>query len=868
MIKVEKGNYFFIALCLILTVIVIILSGCGSGGNSVVVSNTDTTDNPVNYNNPTPTPVLTNVNVSGYIYASNTVTEDGETVPGISILDVPACQADASGNQPFVIQVSNSLQQDYPEDWQKPEVQELYNQLNKTLSESKPLPQFSSESQVYSVYNDTSIPVSADGHFDNSVLTGATDNTVKLEVAMGEDNYTEVETFPFSDNINSSDATTAVLKSCPENIFAFPGEIVIFKVQAEPGINLKSAGLKFTLENPSIGCLTQPIYLCIFGKNKYQTSYGCLYVKKGLNTPLASNITATTNTGLSLKIFTEIIKSTARISGTVYTGGTPLVKGFVRSLGTKACCKIDSSGQYSLPKVFMGHYRKVVCTYWTTENGQKVRHREEKVIDFFDKDLAGFNFGVPPTPTPALTPTATPTPREVTDKFYDVRVSNVAYQYNKWEKEFSKEEAIQKTADWLNGQSSIPVPGEITGASRDIDSNVMWIYFADGMSVFLDFTTDNYMIDGSISSPKSKKSLLQENSSNFLNKSINSSGIITTKSSKILMLAPFVWQEEIWNYNLDHRVYTELADKLTTKKDPLDSNKPLYEVKKVVTHRSDIVYGTNYWDPNDRDKLIVPFQVSTTGKDNIVSPYDYMDIYNYGVIYIATHGLTLRKTDGTIVVSGIYCGPFVEDDEDTSTWIQYNKDKRYDPNHPTGLWTWAYLPHQDWDPNTLPVDPNGNKAWSKGLFLSKDFFKGQNFSGSIIYMSACYSWDLRDTFNSADVYLGHANKDSGLGQVSASQWSRSLAYYFFYYMMEGYKDPNDVPNYAKDSANPVGPIRPMSVNEAYKSLWDQKVNPDPAPWGEPAPECKDCKLYLHQKQTSNEIYFPVPVTITVEKSKK
>jgi hypothetical protein len=837
----------------------ILLSFCGCGGNSGIgpSSGITPTQNPVNYTLPTPTPVLTNVSVSGYIYASNTTTEDGETIPGINILDVPASQTDESGNEPFLSQVINTLKQDYPEDWAKAEVQELYAQLNKTLSESKPLPEYNAHAQVYSVYNDTSIPVSADGHFDNTVLTGAADSTVKLEVALGEDNYTEVETLPSSGDINSSDATGAVLKSCPEKIFAFPGEIVIFKVQAEPGINLKSAGLKFTLENPSIGCLTQPVYLCILGKNKYQTAYGCLYVKKGLNTPLASNITATTNTGLSLKIFTEIIKSTAKISGTVYTGGTPLVKGFVHSLGTKACCKIDSSGQYSLPKVFMGHYRKVVCTYWTTENGQKVRHREEKVIDFFDKDMTGFNFGVPPMPTPALTPIATPTPREVTDKFYDVRVSNVAYQYNKWEREFSKEEAIQKTADWLNGQSSIPVPGEITGASRDIDSNVMWIYFADGMSVFLNFTTDNYMIDGSISSPKSKKSLLQEDSSNFLNKSINSSGIITTKSSKILMLAPFVWQEEIWGYNLEHRVYTELADKLTAKKDPLDPNKPLYEVKKVVTHRSDIVYGTANWDPNDRDKLIVPFQVSTTGKDNIVSPYDYMDMYQYSVIYIATHGFP----------EGIYCGPFVEDDEDTTTWIQYNKDKIFDPNHPTGLWTWAYA-EEKWDPNTLPVDLNGNKALRKGLFLSKNFFKGQDFSGSIIYISACYSGDLKDTFNSADIYLGHANKDTGIGQKSASKWSRPLAYYFFYYMMEGYIDPNDVPHYVKNPANPVGPARPMSVNEAYKSLVDQKVNPDPTLWNDPDTSSQNCKLCLYQKRTDNEIYFPVPVTITVEKSRK
>jgi len=353
----------------------------------------------------TPTPVLIQKPIQGYIYSYNTVTEDGETVPCINILDVPACQNDASGNESFIAQVSNNLKQNYPEDWAKDDIQELYAQLNKTLSESKPLPEYNAQAQFCSAYDDTSIPVGSDGHFDNTVLTGAADSNVKLEVALGEDNYAEVETLPSSGSINSSDATSAaVLKSCPEKIFTFPGEIVIFKVYSEPGINLKSAGLKFTLNNPSIGCITQPVYLCLFGAHKYQVAYGCVYIKHGLDTPVDTTITAKLNSGQSINIFLEVIKKTASVSGTVYTGGSTLVKGYVKSLGPKACCKIDSSGQYSLPKVFMGHSRTVIATWWTSENGQKVRHREEKVIDWFNADVTGFNFGVPPTPTPTLTP--------------------------------------------------------------------------------------------------------------------------------------------------------------------------------------------------------------------------------------------------------------------------------------------------------------------------------------------------------------------------------------------------------------------------------------------------------------------------------
>ncbi len=130
-----------------ITLCLILLSNCGGGGNSTIVpsSGITPTENAVGYTNPTPTPVLTNVSVTGYIYANNITTDDGETVPRINVLDVAACQADTSGNEPFVKQVANSLQQDYPEDWANPSIQELYAQLNKTLSESKPLPEYSAQ---------------------------------------------------------------------------------------------------------------------------------------------------------------------------------------------------------------------------------------------------------------------------------------------------------------------------------------------------------------------------------------------------------------------------------------------------------------------------------------------------------------------------------------------------------------------------------------------------------------------------------------------------------------------------------------------------------------------------------------------------
>ena len=108
---------------------------------------------------------------------------------------------------------------------------------------------------------------------------------------------------------------------------------------------------------------------------------------------------------------------------------------------------------YSLPAVFLGSERSVIATWWTMDgNGKKVKHREERVIDFLNADLTGFYFGVPPTPTPIFTPTATPTLRPPYDKFYNEKVTEVLSHYDQWEIELGKIEANQHIIQWLNGQ--------------------------------------------------------------------------------------------------------------------------------------------------------------------------------------------------------------------------------------------------------------------------------------------------------------------------------------------------------------------------------------------------------------------------------
>ncbi|MEQ8222475.1 MAG: hypothetical protein ABRQ37_09260 [Candidatus Eremiobacterota bacterium] len=276
----------------------------------------------------TPIPSLVTKPVKGFIYGYNTVTEEGENISNINIFDVPAYSPDSSGNVPLVSQVSSYLQQEYPQEFNNPDIQELYNRLNTTLSQYKPLPDYNSQAKLFSIYqdsqNDTPVTVNPDGQFEGNVLTGAESSTVKLEANLGEDNYTEAELIVSSDTLASSNSSEATLKSCPEKIIAFPDDIVIFKVFSEPAIDLKKAGLKFSLKNNSMGCIAPPVYLCAFGKHKYNVAYGFLYIKKGLTTPVDTVINATTGTGLSLNIFLEVVKSTAGISGRVYTGEKPL----------------------------------------------------------------------------------------------------------------------------------------------------------------------------------------------------------------------------------------------------------------------------------------------------------------------------------------------------------------------------------------------------------------------------------------------------------------------------------------------------------------------------------------------------------------
>jgi hypothetical protein len=260
------------------------------------------------------------------------------------------------------------------------------------------------------------------------------------------------------------------------------------------------------------------------------------------------------------------VKSTASISGKVFTGDKQLIKGYVKSLGPKAYCKLDSAGNYSLPKVYRGHDRKVTAVYWIMENGKKKKYKQIKVIDFFNGDLTGFNFGVEATPTPTATETPTATPTQPflhpLNPVYDNRFVEVMYQYGIWEKESGNATAIQNTINWLNGGSDLPVPENIVGADMDQnDNNYIWIYFDDGMGICMD-CRDNSIQEEETPAQSNKQI---KNNQRPLLKNIKQR-VGTVGSNKILLLSSYASEGDALEYDnaidANTTVYKKISEDL------------------------------------------------------------------------------------------------------------------------------------------------------------------------------------------------------------------------------------------------------------------------------------------------------------------
>jgi len=885
MLKVSQKYSIVVSLVLLS---IILISGCGGDSSNYSGVIATATPPPV-ISSATATPVPTVMSdVSGYVY--NITSTDPEGTNGVIITDVPVNTTDSAGNASLISQVSTYMQSEEPTEWATSNCQEAYSQLITALSGCQPATG-SSVTSSYSDPNSSGLSVNAEGYFSGQLPVVANQSNVDLEVSSNEDDAYDVETITSSGLAASS---TSGLECCPKRIIALPGDIALFEVCSSE--NLKTAKLSFTLNNTSIGYVSPPVYLCVFGKNKYTKAYGFIYFKRNLTTPIDTIITAKTNTGLSLDIPVEVVKSTASISGKVFVGNKQLIKGYVKSLGPKAYCKLDSAGNYSLPKVYRGHDRKVCAVWYTLENGKKVKHKQVKVIDFFNGDVSGFNFGEEATPTPIATPTETPTPRPPWDSYYNTKVSNVIYQINQWEKEgISKEETIQKTIDWLNGNNQdLPKPEGISKASKFLPYNekVIWIDFDDGMGVSLNLEDDIALPDHiSNSKIKAQNSDIYKDNNKEKRSSVKlKSTASTVRSANTIILDSFMWnhQEEdklIWEpqgfdyivgddpYNAD-----TVSGKIGKKLEEIYSKYPNIKITRKLVTKSNFEYDPNiiYYHPrppeDDPNALVITCKLRSDYL--MVRPDDFKHFDQYGIIYIDAH------SDGI----GIECSVLCENDTYLKTWMGL------DPNGTTST-MWHYG-HENAQKDKSFWYINFDKSTENGYYIpvimltpywigcNEDPFlydpdKYQDFKNSLVFLNCCmgsasfltlcfhYENNIGGNLTKgADFFIGPENKAFG-------SWTSAYAYHFFYYMINHLTKPICIPGFEDTGDMLSNNYYPMSAKEAYDSL--KKYNVDPDPLKDKYLKDKNGKLIdgasgvMRCYTIDKEIYFPAPAEITVKK---
>jgi len=462
-------------------------------------------------------------------------------------------------------------------------------------------------------------------------------------------------------------------------------------------------------------------------------------------------------------LFRSVVKSCGSIAGHVGGAGVVPVCGFVYSLGFDAFDCIDEAGNYQLKKVFKGHFRKVVAVYWVQVNGQLVKHREERTIDFFNGDLTGFDLpeGVQPTPTFPPPPNA----------YYDYFTGQIMEQKDIWQQELGLESGRQKTVDWLNNEvADFPLSSElaavIKGAGMDkINSAAMWYNFKNGYEVII--------MDDTLFSEDVTGVCYEETSSELqadYSPSLQSSGAPAfIKNTKVLMLGPKALELTI---DTGHKMF-----------DPTNSlvfafEKKGFEVTPKAILECDasgeglshngidpvqVEFGVDPNFPQDLPgDLVLECKIKDGMRNTVIRPSDFLGMDNYGVIFITAHAF-----EDAIMVC-----PRYRNDPDLDSWLAANQFYNRNRDNPAvpgpGTWCEVFAPC-----SVLRVSSHFAQKvpYYRGIGLSHDFFANNysegDFNGSLVFVCACSSWDFVDIkgenaslpsprpFSGADYFLGY-----------------------------------------------------------------------------------------------------------------
>ncbi|MEQ8186826.1 MAG: hypothetical protein ABRQ39_02545, partial [Candidatus Eremiobacterota bacterium] len=681
-------------------------------------------------------------------------------------------------------------------EWNKSEIQEIYNQLSSEMSQWKPLVQYNSSAKFFTLYSDSPINVNSDGYFEADVPVQSNDNTAAFEVVLNDGEHFSVNRTSFADLLTSTGENSEKLKSCSRSVYALPGGISIFKVFAS--INLKESGLSFSLNDSFIGTVTPPFYLKIRGQEIFNIGYGVFRAKQEAAAGMGKTGTITASTssngvsGQNIPMPVEIVHETVSISGKVFTDGSPLIDGHVKSIGPKSFCHLDAEGNYVLPEVFEGTNREVIATWWTDESGKRTKHVEIKYIDSLNEKLTNFNFGVPPepTPTPTLTPTPIPTYPIPPDPYYDNITTKILEQKIIWQEELGRDQGRQKTVEWLNQQlPDFPLPLDVAGAIEKaelINSYTIVYTFKSGHSVYI-IEWLSAKIDAN--TPLQKEKLYSQSSIY--------GEPVTLKNKEVLMLGPKAFEDRYHN----KKIFGET-----------DSIRSTFQTKGfnvtysgVINYKLDPGAFPTVPTPDDNDPSKAQILISNPEPEeghsntylcrctildnkNLVMPNDFLNINNYGVVFITAHGVVMREDDGSYR-AGIQACPLYETlggavDSTLNTWLTQTQNKN--------MWDEGIVDLGMFykDETTIP---------SKGIYqikivMLKPQIFTKNFTGSLVVVNACDAWELfslPQVFQKVQVYVA----PSGVEPFFSCG---TFAYHFFSYMLG--TEFFDMPPYTREPA--------------------------------------------------------------------
>jgi len=765
-------NYIVLSVMLIL--IALIVGNCGGGDDTGAVPDVS--------GNSTQTQNLVTKDVSGFVYATSSLSasKDGEEEETVfSILDIPL-----SGEEGFIAQVNEYIQEDTSSKGSSPETEELLVAFTEEAGQYQPLPVWNSAANIYSSYADSlstsPVPITSEGEISGSVLVDASDDLVSLDIEVSGEECYETETISSSDLLDSSDASGEyVLKSCPKKIIIKPGGCEIFSVFAKPSTNLSELGLQFSLVNPELGTVCGPIFLRCNGAKKYSVVYGVIYVKKNVSTPVDTAINVSTSQGKSLILPVQIVKKTAVVSGKVYASG-PIVKGFVISQGPKSQCKINADGTYSLPKVWQGTGRKKTATWWIMNGDKKVRYRETKFVDVLGDVTV--DFGVVPTPTPFPPPT---------DTYYRRIASKVFQKKVAWEGELGAEMGTTKTVDWLNKQlPEEPLPEDISEAIEKAviyEPDTIKLVYKSGLKfLILGNSQFHYFED---SPPPTSEDLNAAGMSGGDPTPIPGPefdpNATTVKNNEVLLLGCLC--EDVSN---NDKIFYDLKAKFESKG---------FEVTSLFAGRGEKLSHDLYDDENGKYEFnsnIIP------GATDFVRPQDFMNLDQYGTIYINTHGITLPKKgseDPWATEMYLQACPYYKSngtvDEQLAEFLNTEGYK----DHYYALCMQPFVPPSFWDSWIYGAQPCNYITVLLTEEFIDDFINTKDFSGSLVFLSACTSWNMHTksdllAFSNAKVFLGY----EGVTELAKVQL---FSYRFFYNMLEKIPPAN-----VRGAYNEVAPL--------------------------------------------------------------